>query len=61
MWVKAFGLHLEPAMMARQIAWMRTSNGGWLAAVEMPATSGNGRSRLTMNRWLPADVVRPDE
>jgi hypothetical protein len=53
MWVKAFGLHLEPAMMARQIAWMRTSNGGWLAAVEMPATSGNGRFRLTMNLWLP--------
>jgi hypothetical protein len=61
MWVKAFGLHLEPTMMARQIAWIRTSNGGWLAAVEMPATSGNGRSRLTMNLWLPAEVVRPDQ
>jgi hypothetical protein len=59
MWVKAFGLHLEPTMMARQIAWVRTSNGGWLAAVEMPATSGNGRSRITMNLWLPAEVLRP--
>lgn len=49
MWVKAFGLHLEPTMMARKIAWIRTSNGGgWLAAVEMPATSGNGRSRLRL-------------
>jgi hypothetical protein len=59
MWVKAFGLHLEPTMMARQIAWIRTSNGGWLAAVEMPARSGNGRSRLAMNLWLPAEVVHP--
>ena len=48
-------------MMARQIAWIRTSNGGWLAAVEMSATSGNGRSRLTMNLWLPAKVVRPEQ
>lgn len=23
MWVKSFGLHLEPTMMARQIAWIR--------------------------------------
>lgn len=61
LWVKAFGLHLEPTMVARQIAWLRTSNGGWLAAVEMPAASGNGRSRLTMNLWLPAEVVRPDQ
>jgi hypothetical protein len=61
MWVKAFGLHLEPTMSARQIAWIRTSNGSWLAAVEMPATSGNGRSRLTMNLWLPAEVVRPEQ
>jgi hypothetical protein len=61
MWVKAFGLHLEPTMKAWPIAFIRTSNGRWLAAVEMPATSGNGRSRLTMNLWLPAEVVRPDQ
>ncbi|WP_082945408.1 hypothetical protein [Mycobacterium sp. E2733] len=45
MWVKAFGLHLEPTMMARQIAWIRTSNGGWLAAVRClrrAATDGRG-------------------
>jgi hypothetical protein len=57
LWVKAGGLLLEPAMSARQIAWIRRSDGGWIAAVEMPAGSANGRSRLAMQLWLPADAL----
>jgi hypothetical protein len=30
-WVRAFGLQIEPRMTGRQVAWVRRSNGGWLA------------------------------
>jgi hypothetical protein len=32
-------------------------DGGWVAAVEMPARSANGRSRLTVQLWLPPDAL----
>ncbi|ETA92307.1 hypothetical protein O982_23865 [Mycobacterium avium 10-5581] len=57
LWVKASGLVLEPTMTARQIAWIRRSDGGWLAAVEMPASSANGGSRITMKLWVPAHAI----
>lgn len=57
LWVKSCGLLLDPVMSARQIAWIRRSDGGWLAAVEMPAGSANGRSRLTMQLWLPPEAL----
>ena len=47
-------------MLARQIAWIRRSDGGWLAVVEMPARSANGRSRLAMQLWLPPEAVTTD-
>ncbi|CQD24690.1 hypothetical protein BN1232_06329 [Mycobacterium lentiflavum] len=59
LWVKACGLLLEPLMPARQIAWLRRSDGGWVAAVEMTATSANQQSKLTMNLWLPSHAVAP--
>ena len=59
LWVKTAGLLVEPSMLARQIAWLRRSDGGWVAAVAMPVRSANGRSRLTMQLWLPADAVSP--
>ncbi len=55
-WVRAFGLQIEPRMTGRQVAWVRRSNGGWLAVVMVPASSGNGRSRLTMPLWLDPSV-----
>lgn len=57
LWVKASGLALEPTMTARQIAWIRRSDGGWLAAVELPASSANGRSRIAMKLWVPAQAI----
>jgi hypothetical protein len=36
LWVKSFGLQLEPWMPARQLAWIRRADGGWLAIVTMP-------------------------
>lgn len=61
LWVKAFGAKLEPVMAARQKAWLRRSDGSYLAAVELPVTSGNDRSRLTMSLWLPPHLIHlPD-
>ena len=57
LWVKACGVLLEPAMPARQVAWIRRSDGGWLAAVEMPACGANRRSRLAMQLWLPPEAL----
>jgi len=59
LWVKSGAVLLEPTMDARQIAWLRKSDGGWVAAVAMPVRSANGRSRLTMQLWLPADALSP--
>jgi hypothetical protein len=60
LWVKSFGLRLEPSMRARQLAWIRRADGGWLAIVAMPASSANGRSTLTMQLWLPPDGLTTD-
>jgi hypothetical protein len=43
----------EPSMPARQTAWLRRSDEGWLTAVETPAGSANGRSRLTKQLSAP--------
>ena len=59
LWVKSGAVLLEPTMDARQIAWLRKCDGGWVAAVAMPVRSANGRSRLTMQLWLPADALSP--
>lgn len=56
-WVRSFGLQIEPLMQGRQIAWVRRSNGGWLAVVIVPAASGNGRSRLSIPLWLDPSLV----
>jgi|SRR5580693_2088966 hypothetical protein len=61
LWVKACALRLEPSMRARQVAWIRrASDGGWMAVVLMPATSANGKSRVTMQLWLEPDVISTD-
>lgn len=57
LWVQACGLLLEPVMLARQVAWIRRADGGWLAVVEMPASSANGRSRVAMELWLPPEAL----
>jgi hypothetical protein len=60
LWVKACGLLLEPAMLARQVAWIRRSDGGWLAVVLLPASSANGKSGVTMQLWLAPDMISAD-
>jgi hypothetical protein len=60
LWVKSCGLRLEPSMPARQLAWIRRADGGWLAIVVMPASSANGRSTLTIQLWLSPDGLTTD-
>src|SRR6516225_10120807 len=61
LWVKAYALRLEPVMRARHVAWIRrASDGGWLAVVLMPAGSGNGKSSVTMQLWLEAEMITTD-
>jgi hypothetical protein len=60
LWVKAGALRLEPWMLARQIAWIRRCDGGWLAVVLMPAGSANGQSGVTMQLWLEPDAITTD-
>ncbi|MCT7371959.1 hypothetical protein [Mycolicibacterium llatzerense] len=59
MWLKCDGLSIEPTMRGRLVAWVRKTTGGWVCVVEVPACSANGKSRLTMQLWLPPDVVHP--
>jgi len=47
-------------MPARQLAWIRRSDGGWVAALTVPAGSANGRSTLTMPLWLPPEAFTTD-
>ena len=47
-------------MPARQVAWIRRSDGGWLAVVLMPAASGNQQSRVTIPLWLDPRLITTD-
>lgn len=60
LWVRAYGLRLDPWMPARQTAWVRRSDGGWLAVLQCTATSPNGSTHLTMNLWLEPDAITTD-
>lgn len=60
LWVRSFGLRLDPWMPARQTAWVRRSDGGWLAVLQCTATSTNGRTKLTMSLWLEPDAITTD-
>lgn len=60
LWVKAFGLRIEAHMLARQVAWVRRSDGGWLAVVLVPAASSNRRLRITLPMCLDPSQLSTD-
>ena len=47
-------------MTARQVAWVRRSDGGFLAVVLLDAASANGHSAVTMQLWLGPDSFTTD-
>ena len=46
-WVRSGGLFIDPRMPGHLIAWLRRSDGGWVAVVELEVSSPNQRSRAT--------------
>jgi hypothetical protein len=60
LWVKAFGVRIEAHMQARQIAWARRADGGWLAILLVPASSSNGRLQITLPMCVDPTQVSPD-
>ena len=60
LWVKSYGLRLEPRMSGTQRAWLRRSDGSWIAVVDVQAASGNGHSQVSMTLWLPPEVISID-
>lgn len=61
LWIKAGGAVLEPLMPARQHAWIRRADGGWLAVVTITLCSGNGQSRAVVEMLVPGEALRqPD-
>ncbi|WP_235718646.1 MULTISPECIES: hypothetical protein [Mycolicibacterium] len=59
LWVRSGGVFIEPRMPGRLIAWLRRSDGSWVAVVELELSSANQRSRATATLWLPAGDVSP--
>lgn len=57
LWVKSFGLQLNPQLPGIQRAWVRRSDGAWVAVVEVEAASGNGHSKMNATLWLPPTAV----
>lgn len=57
--VRAGGIKLEGTMPAALHAWLRVSDGRWLAQVCVPARSANGRSGLELWLWVEASCVSP--
>jgi hypothetical protein len=57
--MKFYWLRLEPRMPARQLAWIRCADEGWVAILVMSASSGNGLSTLSMPLSLPPDELTP--
>lgn len=58
LWVRAFGVRLDPWMPAHQTAWVRRSDGGWL--VQCTATSPNGVTEVAMQLWLEPEAITTD-
>ncbi|EIC67171.1 hypothetical protein OUW_05543 [Mycobacteroides abscessus M93] len=46
------GLVIESLHPGRQLAWVRTSTGDWLALVAVQASTADGLNSLTMQLWL---------
>ncbi len=59
LWVRSGGLFIEPRMPGQLTAWLRRSDGSWVAVVELELSSANRRSRATATLWLPAGDVSP--
>jgi hypothetical protein len=57
--VRAGGIRLEQMMRGTLRAWLRCSDGRWLAQVCVPVNSANGYSHLNLRLWVEATTISP--
>ncbi|SCX15316.1 MULTISPECIES: hypothetical protein [Mycobacteriaceae] len=57
--VRNHGLYVDAIARGRLLAWVRRSNGVWLAVVQIEGRSRDGQSSLTMTLWVLPNAVRP--
>ncbi|ORA28162.1 hypothetical protein [Mycobacteroides abscessus] len=46
------GLVIDALQTGRQLAWVRTNTGDWLALVVVEVTTADGLNHVTMQLWL---------
>ena len=57
--VKATGIQITGVAEARQTAWVQSSDGSWLAILQVDVHSGNRKNALTLDLCVRADSVYP--
>lgn len=53
------GLQIEGRVSGHLHAWIRTTEGDWLALCEFPLSTGAGDDRLVVRQWCPSGAVSP--
>lgn len=46
------GLVIDALQVGRQLGWVRTNTGDWLALVVVEVSTADGLNRVTMQLWL---------
>lgn len=57
--VKAEGLDFCLQVSGYLRAWAQSTQGGWLALVTCDVPTGNGKGKLPITQWCPANSVTP--
>lgn len=60
LFVRGWGLRVEPWMEGTLRAWLRRADGGWIALVFVPAAAANGSARLTLQLWVDPTALTAD-
>lgn len=56
---RAFGLRVEHFQEGRQLAWLLSCRGVWMAAVEVEIMSSNSAVAVTSGLVVPETAIRP--
>lgn len=57
--VRAGGIHLDATMPATLHAWLRGSDGRWLAQVRIPTHTANHHANLDLWLWVDSAALTP--
>ena len=56
LWLRAAGIRVEGVEHGEQLAWLRLTDGQWLARVRIFPAIGKDRS-LTLTMWVTQDAI----